>query len=117
MITARPFEPDSILEIINKHNVTAIIIVPSLLAKLLDSCERCHLRNDSLQFLCVGGQPLSKQMNERAKLAFPNSKVCTTYACSEGCMLSLNLSNIKCESAGQLYGNVEMKERKYLHTF
>lgn len=110
VITASPFEPNHMLKIINKFNVTTTIITPVLLAKLL-SCERGELLNDSMKVLCIAGLPLlSKLMYGRAKLFFPNCEVFHTYGCSEGGFLSMNSSKIKCESVGQLYGNVDIKE-------
>lgn len=106
IITTRPFEPNLVLEIISKYNVTTMIILPRQLAPLFH-CERKHL--DSLQIMIVGGQPVSKQMSESAKLLFPNCEICHSYGSSEGWILSTNVSNIEPLSVGQLYGNVEMK--------
>lgn len=110
VITTRPFKPTSALEIINKYNVTTIIISPTLLVSLY-SCEERESRYNSMRIISVGGLPVTQQICERAKVLFPNCEICPTYACSEGGILSMNLSNIKSESVGHLYGNVEMKAR------
>lgn len=95
---------------IEKYRVTTTIILPSFLAALLD-CKGKTLPNSSLKIMFVGGLPLSKQLFERAKFIFSTCNICSTYASTEGGILAMNLSNMKCESVGQLYGNVDMKER------
>lgn len=100
-----------ILQIFDKYKVTTTIVAPYVLSQLL-SCDETSrfLNNNVLKAMMVGGTPLSKQMYDKAKLSFPNCDFCHVYASTEGGLLSVNLSNVKCESTGQLTSNIVMKE-------
>ncbi|WP_405431222.1 non-ribosomal peptide synthetase [Micromonospora sp. NBC_00617] len=59
-------DPEQLVELIRRHNVTQTLCVPSLYGVLLDAARRAGVGAlDSLQTVVVAGEPLPEQLVER----------------------------------------------------
>ncbi|BCQ10981.1 acyl-CoA synthetase [Mycobacterium heckeshornense] len=68
LILHRKFKPAVVLEDIEKHKVTAVVVVPVMLSRMLDALEKLESRPDlaSLRIVFVSGSALGADLAERA---------------------------------------------------
>jgi fatty-acyl-CoA synthase len=62
------FKPDQVFEDIEKHKVTAVVVVPVMLSRMLDALEKLDTKPDlsSLRIIFVSGSALGADVAERA---------------------------------------------------
>jgi fatty-acyl-CoA synthase len=72
LVLHRKFKPDVVLQDIEKHRVTAIIVVPVMLSRLLEALEKMDKRPDlsSLRIIFVSGSALNADVAERGLKEF-----------------------------------------------
>lgn len=68
LVLHRKFKPPQVLEDIEKHKVTAVVVVPVMLARMLDAFEKMDKKPDlsSLRIIFVSGSALNADVAERA---------------------------------------------------
>jgi fatty-acyl-CoA synthase len=68
LILHRKFKPAAVLQDIEKHKVTGVVVVPVMLARMLDALEKMESRPDlsSLRIVFVSGSALGADLAERA---------------------------------------------------
>ena len=68
LVLHRKFKPDIVLEDIAKHKVTAIVVVPVMLSRMLDALEKMDIKPDfsSLRIVFVSGSQLGAELASRA---------------------------------------------------
>ncbi|BBZ35723.1 long-chain-fatty-acid--CoA ligase FadD2 [Mycolicibacterium confluentis] len=68
LVLRRRFKPATVLEDIEKHKVTAIVVVPVMLSRLLDEFEKTDPKPDlsSLRIVFVSGSQLGAELATRA---------------------------------------------------
>jgi fatty-acyl-CoA synthase len=68
LVLHRKFKPPVVLEDIEKHKVTAVVVVPVMLSRMLDALEKMDSRPDlsSLRIIFVSGSALGADVAERA---------------------------------------------------
>lgn len=68
LVLHRKFKPPTVLEDIEKHKVTAVVVVPVMLARMLDALEKMDKKPDlsSLRIIFVSGSALGADVAERA---------------------------------------------------
>ncbi len=68
LVLRRRFKPATVLEDIEKHKVTAIVVVPVMLSRLLDELEKTDPKPDlsSLRIVFVSGSQLGAELATRA---------------------------------------------------
>src|ERR1700761_4612691 len=68
LVLRRKFKPPMVLEDIEKHKVTAMVVVPVMLARLLDAIEKMDDKPDlsSLKIIFVSGSQLGAELANRA---------------------------------------------------
>ncbi|MBW0012172.1 long-chain-fatty-acid--CoA ligase FadD2 [Mycobacterium sp.] len=68
LVLRRKFKPPLVLEDIEKHKVTAMVVVPVMLARILDAIEKMDKKPDlsSLKIVFVSGSALGSELAERA---------------------------------------------------
>jgi len=68
LILHRKFKPAVVLGDIEKHKVTAVVVVPVMLSRMLDALEKLESRPDlaSLRIVFVSGSALGADLAERA---------------------------------------------------
>lgn len=67
LILHRKFKPAMVLEDVSKHNVTAIVVVPVMLSRMLDALEAMERKPDlsSLRIVFVSGSQLGAELATR----------------------------------------------------
>ena len=68
LVLHRKFKPAVVLEDIEKHKVTAVVVVPVMLSRILEALEKMDKRPDlsSLRIVFVSGSALGADLAERA---------------------------------------------------
>ncbi|WP_128145882.1 long-chain-fatty-acid--CoA ligase FadD2 [Mycobacterium ulcerans] len=68
LVLRRKFKPQLVLEDIEKHKVTAMVVVPVMLSRLLDAVEKIDKKPDlsSLKIVFVSGSQLGAELASRA---------------------------------------------------
>ncbi|WP_059015408.1 long-chain-fatty-acid--CoA ligase FadD2 [Mycobacterium sp. M26] len=68
LVLHRRFKPATVLEDIPKHQVTAIVVVPVMLSRMLDALEKMETKPDlsSLRIVFVSGSQLGAELATRA---------------------------------------------------
>ena len=68
LVLHRRFRPQTVLEDVPKHKVTAIVVVPVMLSRMLDALEKMDKRPDlsSLRIIFVSGSQLGAELATRA---------------------------------------------------
>lgn len=68
LVLHRKFKPATVLEDVAKHNVTAIVVVPVMLSRMLDALEKMESRPDlsTLRIIFVSGSQLGAELATRA---------------------------------------------------
>lgn len=68
LVLRRKFKPPLVLEDIEKHKVTAMVVVPVMLSRILDAVEKMHNKPDlsSLKIVFVSGSQLGAELASRA---------------------------------------------------
>jgi 2,3-dihydroxybenzoate-AMP ligase len=84
-------KPEHISELIQKHRVTHLKVVPSLLIRLLDSHVLTHYDLSSLKIVQSGGQSLLPQTRLLVKKLIPNVFVQENFGMSEGLLMFVRL--------------------------
>ncbi len=86
-------KPEHISELIQKHRVTHLKVVPSLLIRLLDSHVLAHYDLSSLKIIQSGGQSLLPQTRLLVKKLIPNVFVQENFGMSEGLLMFVRLDD------------------------
>ncbi len=92
-----PFDPDAILYLVKKKQVTLLSVVPTILNRLLESAQSSPAP-ESIRAMLLGGASSSVELLQRA--AEYNWPVLTTYGLTEACS----------QVATQPYGTVNRGE-------
>src|SRR5258705_2891148 len=68
LVLRRKFKPPLVLEDIEKHKVTAMVVVPVMLSRILDALEKMDQKPDlsSLKIIFVSGSQLGAELASRA---------------------------------------------------
>ncbi|MGA3256512.1 MAG: long-chain-fatty-acid--CoA ligase FadD2 [Mycobacterium sp.] len=68
LVLRRKFKPPLVLEDIEKHKVTAMVVVPVMLSRILDAIEKMDSRPDlsSLRIVFISGSQLGAELASRA---------------------------------------------------
>ena len=68
LVLRRRFKPTTVLEDIEKHKVTAVVVVPVMLSRMVDALEAMEQKPDlsSLRIVFVSGSQLGAELAQRA---------------------------------------------------
>jgi 2,3-dihydroxybenzoate-AMP ligase len=86
-------KPEHMAELIQKHRVTHLKVVPSLLIRLLNSDVLAHYDLSSLKIIQSGGQSLLPQTRLLVKKLIPNVFVQENFGMSEGLLMFVRLDD------------------------
>lgn len=107
IITKKPIEPQSIVDIIQEYKVNSLMIAPYALSKILQIENLEPL--ESLTELVIAGSAPSKEIQVKMQKLIPNGIVCNAYGCSEQNYLTNNKNIYKYGSCGLPVDNIELK--------
>jgi len=77
------FEPAAWVDSIHEHNVTQAMVVPTMMARVLDELETRDHQLPSLRLLAYGGGPMPRPVIERAMEALPHVGFVNAYGLTE----------------------------------
>ena len=82
-VTIPSFEPNGCLDLVERHKVTVVMPVPTMLAAL-DAAQRRSPRNvSSLRMLGHAGSPIANALIEGAHETFPSAEIAQFYGATE----------------------------------
>ncbi|KAM4113244.1 hypothetical protein ACJW30_05G205500 [Castanea mollissima] len=116
ILIMQKFEIGSLLELIQKHKVSVMPIVPPIVLSISKSPDLHKYDLSSIRMLKSGGAPLGKELEEAFRAKFPNAKFGQGYGMTEaGPVLSMCLAfakepfEVKSGACGTVVRNAEMK--------
>jgi 2,3-dihydroxybenzoate-AMP ligase len=86
-------KPERMADLIQKHRVTHLKVVPSLLIRLLNSDVLAHYDLSSLKIIQSGGQSLLPQTRLLVRKLIPNAFVQENFGMSEGLLMFVRLDD------------------------
>lgn len=82
-VTLPRFRPDEAIDAIQRHGITDIIVVPSMLQALLDEPGFDPARVASLKRIAFGAAPMPPDLLDRALAAWPDTEFFQAYGLTE----------------------------------
>jgi acyl-CoA synthetase (AMP-forming)/AMP-acid ligase II len=77
------FEPAAVLEAIERHRVTHVFLVPTMLQRILDDPAAGEHDLSSLQSVVYGASPIAEALLDRALTALPGASFMQVYSMTE----------------------------------
>jgi acyl-CoA synthetase (AMP-forming)/AMP-acid ligase II len=96
------FQPGSVLDVIERHQVTMTVMVPTMIAMLLDHPDFKPERLASLEVLTYGASPMPQVLVERVLEMFPDLEIFQGYGMTENCGLLTCLGPEEHRQGGEL---------------
>jgi acyl-CoA synthetase (AMP-forming)/AMP-acid ligase II len=96
------FDPSAVLDVIERHQVTMTVMVPTMIAMLLDHPDFRPERLASLDVLTYGASPMPTALVERVLRMFPDMKLYQGYGMTECCGLLACLGPEEHRQGGEL---------------
>jgi long-chain acyl-CoA synthetase len=96
------FQPEAVLDVIERDQVTMTVMVPTMISMLLDHPEFRPERMASLQGLTYGASPMPTALLERVLGLFPELQLFQGYGMTENCGLLTCLGPEDHRQGGQL---------------
>jgi acyl-CoA synthetase (AMP-forming)/AMP-acid ligase II len=81
------FDPAQVLDVVERHQVTMTVMVPTMIAMLLDHPDFKPERLSSLDILVYGASPMPTTLVERVLTTFPEMQIFQGYGMTENCGL------------------------------
>jgi len=82
-VTMAHFKPGAVLEAIERHGISDVIVVPTMLQSLLDDPGFAPERVRSLNRIAFGAAPMPPDLLERALQAWPHAEFFQAYGLTE----------------------------------
>jgi len=83
LVTTNSRSPNTICELVEKHQVEVLPVSPSFINLLYVSRDFSNFDLSSLKIVTLGSEPVSSGLLERAKKIFPKAKIIQKYGTSE----------------------------------
>ncbi len=96
------FQPAAVLDAIERHQVSMTVMVPTMVAMLLDHDEFKPERLRSLEILTYGASPMPTALVERVLAMFPHMQLFQGYGMTENCGLLTCLGPEEHRAGGRL---------------
>jgi len=81
------FDPGPVIDLIDKHGVTQTVMVPTMIAMLLNHPEYRQERLESLRVLTYGASPMPSALLEKLMTTFPELELSQGYGMTESASL------------------------------
>jgi long-chain acyl-CoA synthetase len=83
MVTLPYFDAPAALDAIERHHVTGSIVVPTMLAALIEEQQTHPRKTGSLRTIAHGGSPIATEVVRRAHACFPSADLVEIYGATE----------------------------------
>lgn len=87
------FDPESALDLIERHHITQSLGVPTMLAAIAEVQHASPRKVDSVRTLCHGGSPIATEVVRRVALEFSGAEMIEMYGATELSPLTTMLRN------------------------
>lgn len=77
------FEPTAVLDMVQRHGVTDMFLVPTMIQMLIDHPDFASYDLSTLRRFCYGGSPISPEVLDRTLRLLPNVGLAQTYGMTE----------------------------------
>lgn len=77
------FDPAAVLQAVDEHQITAMLLVPPMLQQVVDHPDARWRDLASLRFLFYGGSPMPERLLERTEKVFPQAGFGQLYGMTE----------------------------------
>lgn len=77
------FRPDTVLQLVARHRISELLLVPAMLQALVDSPDMAGADVGSVRHLLYGASPASEALIDRAMLALPQAGFFQVYGMTE----------------------------------
>ena len=77
------FTPEGVLDLIEKHQITDILLVPTMIQAVVDHPSIASYDTRSLRRIVYGASPMNEALIGRALEAFPNARFAQAYGMTE----------------------------------
>jgi long-chain acyl-CoA synthetase len=104
-VTVAPFDPDRCLDLVERHGVTLMMPVPTMLAALTAAQRRSPRNVSSLRLLGHAGSPIANSVIESAAAAFPSAELAQFYGATETSSIVTCLRNEEAAIGTPLLGS------------
>ena len=82
-VIAPTFTPQGTLQVIQQHNVTHVLLVPTMVQMMIDCPEAASYDVSSVRLLAYGGSAISEAVVKRAMEFFPDAEFVQVYGMTE----------------------------------
>ena len=82
-VTLAAFDPKIALDLIQTHDITESLGVPTMLAAIAEEQHARPRKTDSLKLLVHGGSPIATEVLRRTHAAFPTAELIEVYGATE----------------------------------
>jgi acyl-CoA synthetase (AMP-forming)/AMP-acid ligase II len=105
------FDPAAVLESIEKHDVTTLVLVPTMLDVVLEQASE-NVCNSVKQIITAGAK-LSPALRQRTERVFPNAETIEYYGASELSFITVAKGMEDCppDSVGRVFAGVQIEIR------
>lgn len=83
LVIQREFDPEDMIDRIDRFGVTSIFAIPNQVVDLLNVCERRDKGGESLRVVMMAGAPVQPSIVTRLKARWPDCAPVTGFGCSE----------------------------------
>ena len=96
--------PEQMFELIEKHGITHIKVVPALLIRMINDASAARFKLDSVRLIQSGGQRMQPQVRLRTRQLFRNAFVQENFGMSEGTLMFVRADDpeeVKLQTCGR----------------
>ena len=108
------FEPARVLDVIERDRVTVTIMVPTMIAMMLDHPDFAPERLSSLEQLAYGGSPMPDALLQRLLDTFPDLDLVQGYGMTEASVILTVLGPVEHRAGGDILKSVGRQVRGVL---
>ena len=109
------FRPDTALEIISRHRVSELLLVPAMLQALVDHPAIAQHDLSPVRHLLYGASPASEALLDRAMQALPGAGFFQVYGMTELAATATTLPPAQHGAAGREAGRLRSAGRAFCH--
>jgi long-chain acyl-CoA synthetase len=82
-VTLGAFDPNTALDLVERHRITATLGVPTMLAAMAEAQAARPRKVDSVRLVAHGGSPIATEVIRRTHAAFPGADMIEVYGATE----------------------------------
>ena len=109
------FKPDVLLDIVQRHAITELLLVPAMMQAVVDHPDFSRYQTHSVRNLLYGASPASEALIDRATAAFANTAFYQVYGMTELAATATTLPPSEHRAATRTPGRLRSAGRSFSH--